>query len=191
MYFFFQIRDFHFSIFILFCLAGGRKGFVNDDNGRVVCTRQLIADIPVYWTVPAFWSFWSPFLPRHADLFNFFGKMFDPLNEISDLLRSSFYFIVALLSIVIILSPTQAAIDFPVYRLQHFDLQGIKYGNLWLFCNKVIHNRVYILLNATTDLVEFFYSFFYWLCDFFQALEVQPSTLRPVPSARGSLLGSA
>lgn len=64
--------------------------------------------------------------------------MFEPLNEISELLRSSFYFIVALLSIVIILSPTQAAIDFPVYRLQHFDLQGIKYGNLWPFCNKFV-----------------------------------------------------
>nr|CAG4634664.1 EOG090X02MW [Alona affinis] len=59
--------------------------------------------------------------------------MFDQMNEISafELFRSLPYYIAVLLPLVIILSPptTNAAIDFPVYRLQHFDLQGIKYGS--------------------------------------------------------------
>nr|CAG4643073.1 EOG090X02MW [Ilyocryptus agilis] len=54
----------------------------------------------------------------------------DQVNEISELFRYSFpYYIAVLLPLLIILSPTDAATEFPVYRLQHFDLQGIKYGS--------------------------------------------------------------
>lgn len=53
----------------------------------------------------------------------------DQVNEISELFRFSLpYYIAVLLPILIILSPADAATEFPVYRLQHFDLQGIKYG---------------------------------------------------------------
>lgn len=53
----------------------------------------------------------------------------DQVNEISEMFRYSLpYYIAALLPILIILSPANAAHEFPVYRLQHFDLQGVKYG---------------------------------------------------------------
>ena len=53
----------------------------------------------------------------------------DQITEIFDLMRYSLpYYITVLLPLIIILSPTDAATEFPVYRLQHFDLQGIKYG---------------------------------------------------------------
>nr|CAG4636847.1 EOG090X02MW [Ceriodaphnia reticulata] len=54
----------------------------------------------------------------------------DQVNEISELFRYSLpYYIAVLLPILIILSPADAATEFPVYRLQHFDLQGVKYGS--------------------------------------------------------------
>nr|CAG4642367.1 EOG090X02MW [Evadne anonyx] len=54
----------------------------------------------------------------------------DQVNEISEMFRFSLpYYIAALLPILIILSPADAAHEFPVYRLQHFDLQGVKYGS--------------------------------------------------------------
>jgi len=54
----------------------------------------------------------------------------DQVNEISEMFRYSLpYYIAALLPILIILSPANAAHEFPVYRLQHFDLQGVKYGS--------------------------------------------------------------
>lgn len=54
----------------------------------------------------------------------------DQITEIFDLMRYSLpYYLTVLLPLIIILSPTDAATEFPVYRLQHFDLQGIKYGS--------------------------------------------------------------
>nr|CAG4646885.1 EOG090X02MW [Megafenestra aurita] len=54
----------------------------------------------------------------------------DQVNEISEIFRFSLpYYIAVLLPILIILSPADAATEFPVYRLQHFDLQGVKYGS--------------------------------------------------------------
>jgi len=53
----------------------------------------------------------------------------DQVSEISEMFRYSLpYYIAVLLPILIILSPADAAHEFPVYRLQHFDLQGVKYG---------------------------------------------------------------
>ena len=54
----------------------------------------------------------------------------EQVNEISEMFRYSLpYYIAVLLPILIILSPADASHEFPVYRLQHFDLQGVKYGN--------------------------------------------------------------
>lgn len=54
----------------------------------------------------------------------------DQINEISEIFRYSLpYYLAILLPIMIILSPADAAHEFPVYRLQQFDLQGTKYGN--------------------------------------------------------------
>jgi len=54
----------------------------------------------------------------------------DQVNEIYEVFRCSLpYYLVILLPIFIILSPADAAHEFPVYRLQHFDLQGAKYGS--------------------------------------------------------------
>lgn len=54
----------------------------------------------------------------------------DHVHELSELFRYTLpYYLILLLPIFIILSPAEAAHDFPVYRLQHFDLQGVKYGN--------------------------------------------------------------
>lgn len=53
----------------------------------------------------------------------------EQVNEFSEIFRFSLpYYIAVLLPILIILSPAEAATEFPVYRLQHFDLQGVKYG---------------------------------------------------------------
>lgn len=53
----------------------------------------------------------------------------DQVNELSDVFRVSLpYCIAFLLPLMIILSPVDTATEFPVYRLQHFDLQGIRYG---------------------------------------------------------------
>jgi hypothetical protein len=60
----------------------------------------------------------------------------DQVNEIYEVFRCSLpYYLVILLPIFIILSPADAAHEFPVYRLQHFDLQGAKYGILSKFCS--------------------------------------------------------
>ena len=62
----------------------------------------------------------------------------DQITEIFDLMRYSLpYYLTVLLPLIIILSPTDAATEFPVYRLQHFDLQGIKYGKAKLKTNKI------------------------------------------------------
>lgn len=54
----------------------------------------------------------------------------DQVNEATEFLRYSIpYYFVVLVSIFLVLSPADAAHEFPVYRLQHFDLQGIKYGS--------------------------------------------------------------
>ncbi|KZS07100.1 Nicalin [Daphnia magna] len=54
----------------------------------------------------------------------------EQVNEFSEIFRFSLpYYIAVLLPILIILSPAEAATEFPVYRLQHFDLQGVKYGS--------------------------------------------------------------
>ncbi|XP_046436875.1 nicalin-like [Daphnia pulex] len=54
----------------------------------------------------------------------------DQVNEISEIFRFPLpYYIAVLVPILFILSPAEAATEFPVYRLQHFDLQGVKYGS--------------------------------------------------------------
>ena len=55
----------------------------------------------------------------------------DQVNEISEVFRFSLpYYIAVLLPIMIILSPVDTTTEFPVYRLQHYDLQGVRYGQI-------------------------------------------------------------
>lgn len=69
----------------------------------------------------------------------------DQVNEISEIFRFSLpYYIAVLLPILIILSPADAATEFPVYRLQHFDLQGVKYGKRPLLLS---HNAIIFILS--------------------------------------------
>ena len=50
-------------------------------------------------------------------------------GSVFELFRSLPYYVAILVPLVLILStPTNGSIDFEVYRLAHFDLQGIKYG---------------------------------------------------------------
>jgi len=58
----------------------------------------------------------------------------DQVNDISEIFRFSLpYYIAVLVPILFILSPAEAATEFPVYRLQHFDLQGVKYGKKYKY----------------------------------------------------------
>lgn len=63
--------------------------------------------------------------------------------ELTDSVRSSIPLCMAvLLPLLIIFSPAEAAVEFPAYRLQQFDLQGVKYGR-----------EQYILKKKTNKLV--------------------------------------
>lgn len=74
----------------------------------------------------------------------------DQVNELSDVFRVSLpYYIAFLLPLMIILSPVDTATEFPVYRLQHFDLQGVKYGlndiSYHFFEFKMFYSQVILL----------------------------------------------
>ena len=79
----------------------------------------------------------------------------DQVNEISEMFRYTLPTSIFIISMIIILSPADAAHEFPVYRLQHFDLQGIKYGILFLF----------FFFSKSINSEPLFHSFFFFFPD--------------------------
>lgn len=81
----------------------------------------------------------------------------DQVNEATEFLRYSIpYYFVVLVSIFLVLSPADAAHEFPVYRLQHFDLQGIKYGkeNVTDFCRGIFtHLNLHFLVSGSRSAI--------------------------------------
>lgn len=63
----------------------------------------------------------------------FITMWFDEMGEIFEMFRGSFplsfLFFVPIFIIISPVSPVNAAQEFGVYRMQHYDLQGTSYGN--------------------------------------------------------------
>ena len=94
----------------------------------------------------------------------------DQVNEISEMFRYTLPTSIFIISMIIILSPADAAHEFPVYRLQHFDLQGIKYGILFLF----------FFFSKSINSEPLFHSFFFFFPT--KVRGVRCSTSKPVRS---------
>ena len=147
------------SYIVLFLLSFNRQRADRNIESNMASSRNFFWLEQFHLTVSLFVFLESAFYYAQK----YYKIWLDQVNEISELFRFSLpYYIAVLLPILIILSPADAATEFPVYRLQHFDLQGIKYGkNLsilhqWSICIILyIFNVWFLKLGSRSSTLNF------------------------------------